>query len=380
MLCTIQTLLNQPLFDDAQIMAGEACLDNVINRVSVFDCPVRGSAIDKNIIEHGDLFLSSLDQFIGNPEILLEFICTLIDCKCSALIILDINSSLITENIIAHCNRGRLPIIMVDRDIPYAKIMDTINKLIVQRYYHALNGGKINMLKRAKLSDIEKLRILESINPKFEQYIGVISTKGTIRSSVTENELTALFMKDTLSAYVAYDDYHYFIFSHGQKSRLKKNMETFSNTLNAYFSDHTTGISMLHINTEIDLCLNECEQAANTAIFLHENQVTYDETSLLQLFMKLKDTPELYRYYDSMVSAIGTYQSENNSTLFDTLKAYVRCKGSYHAAAEAMGQKETTIRYRIGRLRQILNLEDDIVQFHTCASVLSIIEQILRKG
>ncbi|MCI9475336.1 PucR family transcriptional regulator [Anaerovoracaceae bacterium 41-7] len=380
MLCTVQTLLNQPLFEDAQILAGEAYLDNIINRVSVFDCPVRGSAIDKNIIEHGDLFLSSLDQFIDSPEILLEFICTLIDCKCSALIVLDINASLITEKIMSHCNRGGLPIIMVDRDIPYAKIMDTINKLIVQRYYHALNGSKINMLKRAKLSDIEKLRILESINPKFEQFIGVINTKGTIRSSVTENELTASFMKDSLSAYIVCDDYHYFIFSHSQKSRLKKNIEVFSNTLKSYFSDHTTGVSMLHPNTEIDLCLNECEQAMNTAIFLHENQVTYDETSLLQLLMKLKDAPELYRYYDSMVSAINTYKSENNSTLFDTLRTYVRCQGSYQAAAEAMGQKETTIRYRIGRLRQILNLEDDIVQFHTCASVLVMIEQIMCKG
>ena len=161
MLCTIQTLLNQPIFEDATVLAGKSYLDNIINRVSVFDCPVRNSAIDKNIIEHGDLFLSSLDQFINTPDILQEFVCTLIDCKCSALIILDINASLITKDLISRCNHGGLPIIIIDRDIPYAKIMDTINKLIVQRYYHALNGSKINMLKLTKLNEIEKRRILE---------------------------------------------------------------------------------------------------------------------------------------------------------------------------------------------------------------------------
>lgn len=379
MLCTIQTLLNQPIFEDATVLAGKSYLDNIINRVSVFDCPVRNSAIDKNIIEHGDLFLSSLDQFINTPDILQEFVCTLIDCKCSALIILDINASLITKDLISRCNHGGLPIIIIDRDIPYAKIMDTINKLIVQRYYHALNESKINMLKLTKLNEIEKRRILESINPKFESFTGVISVKGTTRSAITENELTSLFMRDPSNAYVAYDDYHYFIFSNEQKSRLRKNIEAFSQTLQAYFSDYTAGISTLRSKMEIDLCLSECDQAIDTALFLHKNQVTYDETSLLQLLMKLKDTPELYRYYDSLSSVLNSYKSENDSTLFDTLKTYVQCKGSYHATAKAMGQKETTVRYRMNRLRQILDLEDDIIQFHTCISMLVIISQLMQR-
>ena len=93
--------------------------------------------------------------------------------------------------------------------------------------------------------------------------------------------------------------------------------------------------------------------------------------------MKLKDSSELYSYYDSLKSLISIYRSENDSTLFNTCKMFVQCKGSYRETANLMGQSEATIRYRINKLRQILGFEDDIVQFHTCITMLTMIDRML---
>lgn len=379
MLCTIQMILEQPLFENARVLAGESFLGNIVNRLSVFDCPVKDSIIDKNIVEHGDLFLSGLDQFVENSQALANFITILTDMRCSALIITDENPSLITSAIIKQCNHKGLPIIMVDRNISYASIMDAINKLTVQKYYHALNASKLTNLRTGKLSNTEKIRILDSINPKFEDFICLITVRGVTYSSMTENDLTALFMKRTKDVYINHDNIHYFLFSDDIKYNLQKDRDTFCKSLNQYFADYIAGISSLQPKREINLCFSESDLAMDTARFLGKNQVVYDANSLLQLLMKLKDTDELYRYHDSMLATINTYKSENDMTLFDTLRQYVRCKGSYHATAEAMGQRETTIRYRINRLRQILDLEDDIVQFHTCITVLVIIDQLLQK-
>lgn len=380
MLCTIQMILEQPLFEKAVVLAGKSFLSNIVNRLSVFDCPVKDSIIDKNIIERGDLFLSGLDQFAENPYALAKFIGILTDMRCSALIITDENASLITSDIVTQCDRYGLPIIMVDRNISYASIMDTINKLTVQKYYHALNASKLTSLRTVRLSNTEKMRILDSINPKFGDFICLITVQGAVHSPMTENDLSVFFMKRPKDIYIHHDHVHYFIFSDDKEHDLQKSRDTFCKSLGQYFSSYTSGISLIHFKMDINLCFSESDLAMDTAHFLHQNQVVYDVNSLLQLLMKLKDTDELYRYHDSLLATINTYKSENDTTLFDTLRQYVRCKGSYHAAAEAMGQHETTIRYRINRLRQILNLEDDIVQFHTCITVLVIIDQIMQKN
>ena len=68
MLCTIELILKQPLFEQAKILAGEKYLDNVVNRTSVFDCSVKSGVFDKSILKKGDLFISGLDQFATQPQ------------------------------------------------------------------------------------------------------------------------------------------------------------------------------------------------------------------------------------------------------------------------------------------------------------------------
>lgn len=377
MQCTIRTILELPYLEDASLLAGRNFLDNIINRLSVFDCPVKESMLDKNIIEHGDLFLSGLDQFKNDPDMFSTFISLLIDNRCSALIVTDENPHLITPDIITKCDTLGLPLIMVNHDIPYAAIMDAIHQLSIQQYYHAVNGSKLDSLKTNKLNDMEKKRILDSINPKFSTFICLITVQGMAFSSMTGNDLTSTFLNRPKDAYIFHDNIHYFMLSNETKLALQKTVATFRGTLNKFFSSYTAGISSIHSKVYIDICFEEAELATDTAFYLRESQVEYDNSSLLQLILKLKDTNALYRYHDSLLSTINAYKSENDTTLFDTLRQYVLCKGSYHDTAEAMGQHESTIRYRINRLRQILDLEDDIIQFHACISMLVIIDTLI---
>ena len=131
---------------------------------------------------------------------------------------------------------------------------------------------------------------------------------------------------------------------------------------------------------EIETCFDEAAVASDTAIILNEEEIEYDNSSLLQLVLKIKDVNALNNYHDCLILTINAYKSENDTTLFDTLREYVRCRGSYHDTAVSMGQHESTIRYRINRLREILNLQDDIIQFHACIALLAIIDEIMPKN
>lgn len=377
MLCTIELILKQPLFENAKILAGEKYLANVVNRTSVYDCSIKSGIFDKSIVKKGDLYISGLDQFAAQPQELTKFIQVLVNFQCSALIITDENANLITEDIKEQCNKGKLPLVMVSWTVSYASIMETINNLIIQKYYHILNGNKLNVLHTGKLNDAEKKRVLESINPKFKKLLQIVIVRGNLHSPMMENDLMAYFLKRQKDVYIFHDNLHYFLISHDSEEELNQIQTIFCNYLEQYFSNYTAGVSAVHPKKEVNLCLDEGLLALDTAYYLQEKRIVYDNKSILTLIMKLKDSSELYSYYDSLKSLISIYRSENDSTLFNTCKMFVQCKGSYSETANLMGQSEATIRYRINKLRQILGFEDDIVQFHTCITMLTMIDRML---
>ena len=93
-----------------------------------------------------NLFLSGLNQFADRPEQLVEFLTLLAKAKSSALFITDEHPSLISSDIVALSDKLELPIIEFQEDIPYAVIMDTINKLTILEFRHAINGLWLNRL------------------------------------------------------------------------------------------------------------------------------------------------------------------------------------------------------------------------------------------
>ena len=377
MLCTIELILKQPLFENAKVLAGKKYLDNVVNRTSVYDCSVKSGIFDKSIVKKGDLYISGLDQFATQPQEFTKFIQVLVNFQCSALIITDENAHLITEEIKEQCNRGKLPLIMVSWTVSYASIMETINNIIIQKYYHIFNGNKLNEIHTGKLNDAEKKRVLESINPKFKKLLQIVIVRGNLHSPMMENDLMAYFLKRQKDVYIFHDNLHFFLISHDSEEELNQIQTIFCNYLEQYFSNYTAGVSAVHPKKEVNLCLDEGLLALDTAYYLQEKRIVYDNKSILTLIMKLKDSSELYSYYDSLKSLISIYRSENDSTLFNTCKMFVQCKGSYSETANLMGQSEATIRYRINKLRQILGFEDDIVQFHTCITMLTMIDRML---
>ncbi len=323
------------------------------------------------------MYISGLDQFATQPQEFTKFIQVLVNFQCSALIITDENAHLITEEIKEQCNRGKLPLIMVSWTVSYASIMETINNIIIQKYYHIFNGNKLNEIHTGKLNDAEKKRVLESINPKFKKLLQIVIVRGNLHSPMMENDLMAYFLKRQKDVYIFHDNLHYFLISHDSEEELNQIQTIFCNYLEQYFSNYTAGVSAVHPKKEVNLCLDEGLLALDTAYYLQEKRIVYDNKSILTLIMKLKDSSELYSYYDSLKSLISIYRSENDSTLFNTCKMFVQCKGSYRETANLMGQSEATIRYRINKLRQILGFEDDIVQFHTCITMLTMIDRML---
>lgn len=372
---TIEIILRQPLFEQSWVAAGKNSLNHPVNRVSVFDCPIRGTLLDFNIIEAGDLFLSTLDQFVEFPDRFREFIMLLIKAKSSGLFILE-NTQLVTPEIAILCEQEDFPIVVIDKNIPYAAIMDTINKLTMQGYRHMLNGLKLNNLLNSNLSKKEKLHIVDTIDPNISDFVQFLILSGDERSSLTQNELSSLFLAKSGDSYIFHDNLHYFIFSDETERQLDNKTQTNIQYLSQFFLRCNMGISTIHKKADIDQSLNEAKLSINASLALNQQIFRYDSGSLFQLITLLEDKDELYLYRDTLLQKINAVDSEGGTVLFETVKEFVRCKASYQLVARNMNQHENTIRYRINKVRQIWDMEDNIILFYTSLFILTTIDSL----
>lgn len=137
------------------------------------------------------------------------------------------------------------------------------------------------------------------------------------------------------------------------------------------------GIGMVHDLLDITSCLREANLLLDAAASLNINILEYSSDSFFQLILLLKESPELYRYYSSFLEKLNAFDSENGNILFLTVKEFVICKGSYSDVAAHMNQHENTIRYRINKVRQLFNMEDDLISFYNTISVLSAIDALV---
>lgn len=262
MYITVKSILKEPVFEDAKVLSGKQFLENKVSRVSVFDCPFTPSVLEAGIIEAGDLFLSGLNQFADKPEQLAEFLSLLAKAKSSALFITNEHPSLISSDIVALSDKLGLPIIEFQEDIPYAVIMDTINKLTILEFRHAINGLWLNRLLFENISAKDRLDVLHSINPKFEHFMQIFMLKGKNNSITTQNELLTLFAFKDKDSYIYYHDVHYFLLSDSSESSLQKKTQTYKQFLPQFFTDYAIGISMIHDIAEAVSCPARIQAAA----------------------------------------------------------------------------------------------------------------------
>ena len=202
----------------------------------------------------------------------------------------------------------------------------------------------------------------------------IFMLKGKSNSISTQNELFTLFAAKDRDSYIYYDDVHYFLLSDSSESTLQKKTQTYKQFLPQFFTDYAIGISMIHNIAEAVSCLRESKLLLDVADTLHYSVLEYASDSLFQLILPLKDTPALNHYRDFFIQKLHANESENGSVLFATMKEFVLCKGSYTQTASNLNQHENTIRYRINKIRQMFQMEDDPISFYSTISMLTMID------
>ena len=85
-----------------------------------------------------------------------------------------------------------------------------------------------------------------------------------------------------------------------------------------------------------------------------EDQATiYESLGVYQLLAEVEDPEATERYGRSWLELLLQYDEKRNADLVSTLSRYFECGGNYDATADALFIHRSTLKYRLGRIREI---------------------------
>ncbi len=371
-------ILEDEIFEDAEVLAGDGGLRRDICRVSVFDCPYHEDMMEEGVVQEGDLFLSCLEQFPAENDDITRFFEGMIKYKAAGLMIVPTGrTDLVSGSLTDICRQADFPVIVVRRSNSYASIMEVVNRYIAIGSINEINAQKLDRIRESGLPARENVEILNSINPEVKENIVVLSVEGKLHSPLFSMELWRRYEENANDILVMGDTFT-LILSGNDARQLKQRADSAAAQIKERYSDYRIGFSRIYEKRSIADALAESRDALKTSSLQGVTQYTYEPLSSFQLMMALRDSREARHFYEAYREAIEAKTSrEMAEELMSTAELYVENHGDYKKTAEQINQHENTVRYRINRVRSALGMENDTIRFHETISIASKLKLLL---
>lgn len=364
---TINDILSLPSFKDASVLAGAEFLDNEILQVSIADSPI--TELDYVVSQRGDFYLSGFYFAKDSIKSMYEFLDALIVTKASGLCLLDEYIKELPGEIVAYCDRNRLPVLLVGADVPYAFMIKEIMEMIIFDGQNMLLSKKISSLISGTLDDRHKLMTLKEINPHFQNYISAVYILLPAGADSAKSAAIADFFNSRIDSFaMAYEGGFLGLITYNAFPRsalLDKKIDYYVEHITSVCPDAVVGVSRAN-NKLIDAAasINQAMAAAETGLNNRPNHkgnghiVYYNNLGILKLLLLLSGHHELEDFYHEILDPVLSYDEKNGSQLFETMCEFLEQKRDYKATAKKLYVHENTVRYRIAKVKELLEALD----------------------
>lgn len=158
-------------------------------------------------------------------------------------------------------------------------------------------------------------------------------------------------------------------------------LQQIDSVLAAYAPDHIAGISNPCKEADFPKGLHQALDAHEVGKVTDSRITYYNELSVYKLLMPLcrKHGEELASFYDEVISPLKAYEENNSVNLLETVATYIECDGNIKEAASILHQHENTVRFRVGKARELLNLSHNHCAFIELVSIALRIGKLLSR-
>jgi hypothetical protein len=380
---TVKQALELEVMEKAVVTAGAAGLTRVIRRVSFIDLPFSADVLnEKNILMPGDFYISSFFVVKDNPEQMLEILRLLLSAGSSGLCVISKYFVNLPTTIIEFANENNYPIIFINQDAPYGDIIRDIFTLILHNNEDTLIEYKLNSILDSNQSEETVKKTILSINTHLAKHVVAMYC---ICPGMENNKV--VFIKETINSIKEWCCQKFrenilivLTFENPDAGMVESKKKYIMDQIARVIPKPLMGISTLRNGLgQSGRAITEAMIASDLARIQSRSVVDYDGLGTYKYLLPLRDRHELIEFHDEVIGPILQYDRKYKQDLLNTVINFIGNEGDYERTAKCMSLHKNSIRYRISKTMDILNMQDRSITFYEHLAVAVKLHKILKE-
>ncbi len=347
----LKELLSLDILNGFRLVAGANGLEVIVRKVGILDHEL-GDVIDNNFIP-GEFVLTNLLLIKDDLSQLEDIVYRLKRAGAAGLAVKTVFVNEIADEIKRVADENDFALFMYESTYFEDIITDVVNYIRKSDEISAQVEYFIQ-LKDESLNASEVQKLAYKMNPDFRNYVMVI--KAAYKEGL-DKHFSPYHANHVLGRFhrcYKMDDHIYIIMSFEENLMDQSVIENALGAL-GLTEDNSGGHSRLYEIGKLNSALSESDFASDYTSLMKEDKITpFVSTGLYQILMPLKENTWFDAYYSRIAGPIEEYDKKNGSDLLRTAQVYVETGCDVKETAERMYQHGNTIRYRLDRIKSLL--------------------------
>ena len=371
-------------FREFRLMAGEEGLSNEITNVTMLDYETEFS--DYSTFHKGDFILSSLYFAKDDPTRIVDAFKGLASIGISGFAIKTIYYDRLPEELKQLADEAHIPVFLFDTTF-MEDIIVSADALRKEKARQEINEDILKHILEGPRTEEDVMEKAGALDRAFRPYCSILYAVPRLQRPYhplpARQTIPGIPMADKTVRFsiFRYQDGLLLIMS-ANRQEDAENKERLLRQLSLLHMDEETchiGVSESALTYgELDICLEQSLFACHMARLWDRGLVRFEELGTYQYLLPLMHSRTAVNSCSRQMDKIRSYDRENETSVFDTLTAYVRNHGNVDMTAEELYQHPNTVRYRIRKAARILGNPPDFEQQAFLCVHLYLLTQNLR--
>ncbi|NLD18628.1 MAG: PucR family transcriptional regulator [Clostridiales bacterium] len=361
---TISNLLTYSAFSELKLVSDKSGLQNLVSETGIFDWETPETL--RQTFLPGAFVVTTLSGMQNGSQNSLDGLRTLIDIGVAAIALKTVFIDRFPDEIVDYANRRHVPLFLFYNTF-FDDIIYTVKSLL-----SAGNNNErlIENIRRLQNEDVSanQLQIIKDINPFFNERClcclcvpKARNIKGALlkySNSYFKVDASLANRNESSNSLTIGSNCILIIYTQSEgEVCLRESLEGFLTKLNIIPDDFRLGISGEYPIEDLKSALDEGVQAAYSALAGEHDKVDFENIGMGQILIPNMHTKWVEDYYKRIYDRLTTQDKAHRSNLHETLLAYIECDGDINLTGEKLFQHGNTIRYRLGKIKSILNID-----------------------
>jgi len=346
-----------------RLVAGLGGIDRVISTVGIIDSEEIPDMLSS--VRVGEFLITNFLIIRNQPEMIVEYIRTMIDCQAACLAIKAVYYDDIPKEAIALANKHHFPVFVFDETYIDTLVIE-INRAINYQDHKAHQRILVDQLLEAHLNDFRVRELAKELNRSFKNNYIVYFIK---EKNLVDNEHKHLFSINHLAQLIGehgfsikYKEGYLVVatYEQGEKESLDELTDALLRSAGVDTHQFITGRSDVKKDLgRLGKAIYESFYAIEYARLSKIDSAQFNEIGVYQLLMPLSNDSWVHSFYKDNINKLIDYDQIHGTDLLETAIKFIENDGDIQQTAHDMFQHTNTVRYRLKKIANIMG-EDQL--------------------